>query len=311
MKAIYPPAWRVAPLILWIGSLASVAHGGPLNEAFPVGACGGPETRLEASRAGSAMVQQALSAGIPWDDATLNEYVNRLGQNLARNSGSSEVFSFYVLYNPAANAQAFPGGFIIINTGAITLAESEDELAYVISHEIAHENACDWQPVAARGNLYELICVVPTVVLGGPAGIAIAASTGWAAKAARARSHRTGEDRADRLAASYLWRAGYDPGAATRFFDRLEAEQQRTGQETGGLMASHPRTADRRQKLEKLIPTFPAQNAPPHDGSEFLKVRRAVLEYDEMYSRLASVPAPGRQAPLPELSRRSPESISK
>jgi predicted Zn-dependent protease len=311
MKTHYRAGWWVVLLIVWIVVLPPVVSGRAPNAFISDGACGGPEARLEASRAGSAMVEQVLSAGIRWDDNGLNEYLNRLGQNLARNSGSSEVFSFYVLYNPAVNAEALPGGFIVINTGAISLAESEDELAYVISHEIAHENSCDWRPVSPRGNLFELIGLVPAVVLGGPAGIAIAVGTGWAESAAHARSHRTGEDRADSLAAFYLWRAGYDPTAATRFFGRLEAEQQHTGGNVGGLMSSHPRTADRRKRLEKLIPTFPAQHDPPHDPSEFLKARRSVLEYDEMYSRLVSEPLPGHEAPLPVLSRRSPPSFSK
>lgn len=143
MKALYPSGWRVVLLIVSIVVLPTVVSGRASNAFTPDGACGGSEAKLEALRAGSPMVEQALSAGIRWDDNTLNEYVNRLGQNLARSSGSSEVFSFYVLYNPAVNAQAFAGGSIVINTGAITLAESEDELAYVISHEIAHENSCD------------------------------------------------------------------------------------------------------------------------------------------------------------------------
>ena len=82
---------------------------------------------------------------MPWGDKSLNEYVNRLGQNLARSSGSQQSFSFYVVYNPAVNAQAFPGGYVVINSGAISLAESDGELASVLSHEIAHENSCRWK----------------------------------------------------------------------------------------------------------------------------------------------------------------------
>jgi predicted Zn-dependent protease len=241
---------------------------------------------------------------MPWNERGLNEYVNRLGQNLARSSGSQQVFAFYVLYNPAVNAQAFPGGYIVINSGAISLAESEAELASVLSHEIAHENSCDWRMAPQKGNLFELICLVPTVVFGGPAGIAMAAGGGWAAGAARARVRRSGEERADRLAAQYLIRAGYDPHAAEQFFRRLQAEQDRSGREPSGLLATHPRTADRRRKLEKIIPNLPPPEFAPHDEAEFLRMRQAVREYDEMYSRLVGVRVPGHDAPPPELSRR-------
>jgi len=261
---------------------------------------------LEASQTGSAMVQQAFARGMPWRDKTLNEYVNRLGQNLARSSGSQQAFSFYVLYNPAVNAQAFPGGYIVINSGVISLAESEAELASVLSHEIAHENSCDWRAAPRKGNLFELIFLVPTVVLGGPAGIVIASGGDWAATLARARNGRSGEQRADRLAAEYLVRAGYDPRAAAQFFRRLQAEQERDGGEPGGLLATHPRTIDRRKNLEKIIPNLPPPDFAQHDEAEFIRMRRAIREYDDMYSRLVGVRVPGNDAPSPELSRRPP-----
>jgi predicted Zn-dependent protease len=267
---------------------------------------------LEANQAGNAMVQQVLAAGMPWGDKTLNEYVNRLGQNLARSSGSQQNFSFYVLYNPAVNAQAFPGGYIVINSGAISLAESEGELASVLSHEIAHENSCDWRAGPRKGNLLELIFLVPTVALGGPIGIAMAAGGGWATTAARARFARSDEERADRLAAQYLVRAGYDPNASARFFQRLQAEQERSGGgEPRGLLATHPRTIDREKKLEKIIPNLPPPEFAQHDEAEFLNMRRAVREYDEMYSRLVGVRVPGQDAPLPALSRRDPSPASR
>ena len=273
---------------------------------LPDGVCGGPQTMLEASRTGSAMVQQAFARGMPWGDKSLNEYVNRLGQNLARSSGSQQAFSFYLLYNPAVNAQAFPGGYIVINSGVISLAQSEAELASVLSHEIAHENSCDWREAPRKDNLFELIFLVPTVVLGGPAGIVIASGGDWAATLARARKGRSVEQRADRLAAEYLVRAGYDPHAAAQFFQRLQAEQERDGGEPGGLLATHPRTVDRRKKLEKIIPDLPPPEFAQHDEEEFLRMRCAIREYDAMYSRLVGVHVPGNDAAPPELARRPP-----
>jgi predicted Zn-dependent protease len=258
----------------------------------------------EASLTGQAMVQQVFARGMLWGDNSLNEYVNRLGQNLAHSSGSQQIFSFYVLYNPQINAQSFPGGYIVINSGVISLAGSEAELASVLSHEIAHENSCDWRTGPSKGNLFELIALVPTVVFGGPAGIAIAAGGGWAATLARARSSRSAEQRADSLAAQYLVRAGYDPHAAVQFFQRLQAEQELSGGEPGGSMATHPRSSDRRNKLEKIIPNLPPPEFVRHDEAEFLRMRRAVRDYDEIYSRIVGVRVPGLDPPPPELLRR-------
>jgi predicted Zn-dependent protease len=259
---------------------------------------------LEASQAGNIMVRQALATSMPWGDKSLNEYVSRLGQNLARRSGSEQDFSFYVVYDPHVNAQSFPGGYIVLNSGVISLAESEAELASVLSHEIAHENSCDWRTAPRKGNLIELIFLVPTVVFGGPAGIAIAVGSGWVATLARARSSRSNEERADRLAAQYLVRAGYDPSAAVQFFQRLQVEMEHAGGDPGGLLVTHPRSIDRQKNLEEVIPKLPPPEFAVHDEAEFLQMRRAVREYDEMYSRLVGVHVPGQDASPPELSRR-------
>jgi len=310
MRVVHPMSRRVI-LLVWVATfLPLAARSRSPATLLPDGVCGNNQTMLEATQAGNAMVQQVFASGMAWGDKSLNEYVNRLGQNLARSSGSQQIFAFYVVYNPAVNAQAFPGGYIVINSGAISLAESEAELASVLSHEIAHENSCDWHAAPRKGNLFELICVVPTVALGGPAGIAILAGSGWAGTLARARSSRATEERADRLAAEYLVRAGYDPHAAAEFFQRLQTEQERRGGEPGGLLATHPRTIDRQEKLEKIIPTFSPPEFALHDETEFLRMRKAVRDYDEIYSRVVGVRVPGHDAPPPELSRRPSSAAS-
>jgi predicted Zn-dependent protease len=305
MQVLRPLGRRLFGLCLAVLVPAAV-FGATGENLLPDGVCGNRQTMLQASETGSAMVQQAFAEGMPWGEKSLNEYVNRLGQNLARSSGSQEAFSFYVLYNPTVNAQAFPGGYIVINSGVISLAESEAELASVLSHEIAHENSCDWRAAPRKGNLFELIFVVPTVMLGGPAGIVIASGGNWAATLARARSARTTEERADRLAAEYLVRAGYDPHAAADFFQRLQVEQERAGGDAAGLLATHPRTVDRQRNLEKIIPSLPPPEYAQHNEADFLRMRDAVREYDEMYSRLVGVRVPGNDAPSPKLSRRAP-----
>jgi len=309
MKVMHPIGQWFTLWVLAVASLPLPAPGRSPDATLPDGICGSRETMLEAAQRGDAMVQQALARGMPWGDKSLNEYVNRLGQNLAESSGSQQVFAFYVVYNPAANAQSYPGGYIVIDSGVISLAESEAELASVLSHEIAHENSCDWRTTSWKGNFFELIALVPSVIFAGPAGIALVSGSGWADTVARARLSRSEEERADRLAALYLVRAGYDPRAAVKFFERLQLEQERSGREPGGLLATHPRSRDRQKKLEKILPSLPPPEFALHNEAEFLRMRRAVREYDEIYSRAVGVRVPGYDAPLPELSRR-PSSLT-
>lgn len=310
MKALHLPTRWVLLLVWAVTFLPLPARGRSPDALLPDGVCGSSQSMLEATQAGNVMVQQALAQGMPWGDKSLNEYVNRLGQNLARSSGSQQIFSFYVVYDPRINAQSFPGGYVVINSGTISLAESEAELASVISHEIAHENSCDWRNTQWKGNLIQIIALVPSVIFAGPAGIALASANGWAASAARARFSRSEEQHADRLAAIYLVRAGYDPHASLRFFERLQKEQKRAGGEGGGILATHPRSRDRRRKLEKIIPTLPPPEFEVHDEAEFRRLRQAVLDYDQIYARAVGVRAPGQDAPPPpELSRR-PSSLA-
>ena len=306
MKVLYLIGARPTLLVLVVAFLPWPARAQRRDALLPDGVCGNRNAMLEASHRGRTMLHQALTAGMPWADKSLNEYVNRLGQNLARSSGSQQVFSFYVLYNPEVNAVSFPGGYIVINSGAISLAESEAELASVLSHEIAHENSCDWRTAPGKRNLLELICMLPMVILGEPAGIVAEAGSGWGVRVVRARFSRAVEQRADRLAAQYMVRAGYDPHAAAQFIERFHADQERGGGETGGLLATHPRSTERRKKLEKIILHLPPPAFALHDKAEFLRMRQAVREYDEMYSRLVGVRVPGHNAPPPVLSRRTP-----
>ncbi|HLK48358.1 MAG TPA: M48 family metalloprotease, partial [Bryobacteraceae bacterium] len=71
-------------------------------------------------------------------DPIITEYVNRVGQNLVRNSDAKVPFTFQVVEAEDLNAFALPGGYVFVNTGLIVMAEEEDEFAGAVAHEIAH-----------------------------------------------------------------------------------------------------------------------------------------------------------------------------
>jgi len=282
-----------------------VTQAGTHSEPILDGSCGDSQRLADADRVGRAMVQEAFAGGTPWGGEDLREYVNRLGQNLARASGSRQNLTFYVLYDPEINAQAFPGGYVVVNSGAIGSAESEAELAAVLSHEIAHINACDCQ-IAPRKNLVEFLALVPALALVSPVGIALTAGTGLVAPVTRARSRRAAERRADRLAAEYLVRAGYDPRAAVTMLARIEHEG--AGEPgTRGPLATHPRASDRLKHEEEVLARLPLPELVPHDEAEFRRMQKAVRDYDELYAQAAHRRLPGREPVLPPLSHRPPE----
>src|SRR5207302_5136270 len=75
-------------------------------------------------------------------DPMINEYVNRVGQNLVRNSDAKVPFTIKVVDSDVINAMALPGGFFYVNSGLILAADDEAEMAGVMAHEIAHGAAC-------------------------------------------------------------------------------------------------------------------------------------------------------------------------
>src|ERR1017187_1868242 len=112
-------------------------------------------------------------------DSAVAEYVNRLGQNLVRNSDAKGPFTIKVLDSDEVNAFALPGGFMFVNTGLILKAENEAELAGVLSHEIAHVAARHGTRQATRGELINYASI-PLIFMGGWAGYAIRQGAGLA-----------------------------------------------------------------------------------------------------------------------------------
>jgi len=77
-------------------------------------------------------------------DPVVTEYVNRIGQNLVRNSDAQVPFTIKVIDSDVVNAMALPGGFFYVNSGLILAADEEAEMAGVMAHEIAHVAACHY-----------------------------------------------------------------------------------------------------------------------------------------------------------------------
>src|SRR5271166_4862712 len=113
------------------------------------------------------------------NDPVIAEYVNRVGQNLVRNSDAKVPFTIKVIDSEEVNAFALPGGFFFVNTGILLNADNEAEMAGVMSHEIAHVAARHGTRQASRGELINYGSI-PLIFLGGWTGYAIRQSMGLA-----------------------------------------------------------------------------------------------------------------------------------
>jgi predicted Zn-dependent protease len=229
---------------------------------------------------GRSYSQQVESTSKLVTDSTITEYVNRIGQNLVRNSDALVPFTIKVLDTDDVNAFALPGGFFYVDSGLILAAENEAELAGVMAHEIAHVAACHAAREISRGQLMNLASI-PLIFVGGGIGYAAQSLAGLAVPLGFMKFSRGFESEADFLGVEYLYKAGYDPQALTSFFEKVKAmEKQRPGT-LAKAFDTHPQTPDRIEKTQKEINTLlPAETEYKLDTSEFedIKTRLAGLQ---------------------------------
>ena len=163
-------------------------------------------------------------------DPVVTEYVNRVGQNLVRNSDAQVPFTIKVIDSDQINAFALPGGFFYVNSGLIMHADEESELAGVMAHEIAHVCARHGTKNATKGQIMQL-ATIPLVMLGpgGWAGYAIYQGAQLVVPISFLKFSRDAEREADYLGLQYMYKAGYDPNSFVSFFEKVTALEETTG----------------------------------------------------------------------------------
>ncbi|MEJ2008676.1 MAG: M48 family metallopeptidase [Acidobacteriota bacterium] len=214
-------------------------------------------------------------------DPVINEYVNRVAQNVARNSDLKIPLTVKIIDSPDINAFALPGGFLYVNTGLLQAANEEDQLAGVIAHEIAHVAARHWASQMTKATIlqYAMIPLMLTPMsMGVYYGVMEAYMNG--VPLAFLKFSRNDEAEADFLGIQYMYKAGYDPNAYVAFFGKIAQEHRRSPGSVPSIFADHPPTPARIIKAEKEIQTILPQR------KEYLV---STSEFNDMKTRLESV----------------------
>jgi len=210
-------------------------------------------------------------------DPAITEYVNRIGQNLVRNSDSRVPFTIKVIDNGEVNAFALPGGFFYVDSGLILAADSESELAAVMAHEIAHVAARHATKNMTKQQIWNMASI-PLMFIGGPAAYAIAEVASIAVPLGFLKFSRDAEREADMLGLQYAYAAGYDPQAFVQFFERLKVEEKQKHSKIAKMFATHPMTADRISAAQDEIRTyFPDRDSYVVDTSEFAAMKARLI----------------------------------
>jgi len=215
-----------------------------------------------------------------FEDPVVNEYVNRVGQNLVRNSDAKVPFTIKVVESDEVNAFALPGGFFYVNTGTLLAADDEAELAGVMAHEIAHVAARHGAEQASKGQLLN-IATIPLIFLGGPAGFGIRQAAGFMIPVTFLSFSRAAEAEADYLGLQYMYKTGYDPTSAVSFFEKLQAKETAKPGTMNKLFATHPLTGDRIEMEKKNIELIlPDRDQYVVTTSEFNKVKARLVQLE-------------------------------
>ncbi len=209
------------------------------------------------------------------DDPVISEYVNRVGQNLVRNSDAQVPFTIKVLDDDEVNAFALPGGFFFVNSGLIKLAETESELAGVMAHEIAHVTARHGTRQATKGQIANFASIPLAIFLpGGWLGYGVYQGVQLAVPLTFLKFSRGYEKEADFLGLQYLYKAGYDPTSMITFFERIQAQQKRKKSAAAKMFSSHPPTSKRIKLIQEAMgEILPARPQYTVNTSEFQQVR--------------------------------------
>jgi predicted Zn-dependent protease len=215
-------------------------------------------------------------------DPVVVEYVNRIGQNIVKNSDCKVPFTIKVIDSDEINAMALPGGFFYVNSGLIMAADEEAELAGVMAHETAHVCAHHAARELTRMN-YAQIGSIPLIIFtqGSWTGYGIYEASQLAIPISFLEFSREFEAEADWLGLQYMYKAGYDPQAFIQFFEKIDALEKHKPGTLAKVFADHPQTPDRIMHSEEEIATImPARPDYVVTTSEFddIKDRLARIE---------------------------------
>ncbi len=215
-------------------------------------------------------------------DPVIVEYVNRVGQNLVKNSDAKVPFTIKVIDSDEVYAMALPGGFFYVNSGLILACDEEAELAGVMAHEISHVVAHHAAREMTRMN-YAQIGSIPLIIMtsGSWTGYGIYEASQLAVPVAFLKFSRVNETEADYLGVQYMYRAGYDPQSFITLFEKLDALEKHKPGTLAKAFSDHPQTPDRIAHSEDEIATIlPAKPDYIVTTSEFddVKARLARLE---------------------------------
>jgi len=207
-----------------------------------------PAQELEIGRQGYGPVIQEYGL---YDDATLQAYVNSVGQKVARVSHLPDLeWHFTIMDDPAVNAFAMPGGYIYITRGILAYLNSEAQLAGVLGHEIGHVTRRHTAATMTKQQLFGAGLALGSIV--SPTFQRYSGAAQQALGLLFLKYSRSDESQADELGVEYATKAGYDSREIPATYAMLKRITDASGQRLPGFLETHPDPGDREKVTTDL-----------------------------------------------------------
>jgi predicted Zn-dependent protease len=219
-------------------------------------------------------------------DLALQTFLDKMGQSLVAQIGSTPFeFKFYLINAQDPNAFAIPGGYIFVTTGLLVLAENEQEIAGVLSHEISHVTARHIAQLiekSKRLNIASMVAILAAMLAGGGgAGSQAGATMAMATTEALALKYtREMETDADQNGLHLLTKAGYDPNGMITLFNRLQKVSLAMAPNIPAYLLTHPAVENRISLLENLLQMGTKPTGPFRTIGNFRRIQTKVFAED-------------------------------
>jgi predicted Zn-dependent protease len=279
--------FSISILIVTI-SLSSIADTNRINLPELGNSASDVLSNAEEREYAESLIRQMRAYELLVEDPLISDFFSDMGYNLASRSDQPEAaFTFVVLDQLVINAFAAPGGVIALHSGLILLADTQDEVAGVLSHEIAHVTQLHMYRAFEKGKTMNILAMLAMMGLilasGGDGDIVTGAVVGAQAVAAQAQINftRHNEVEADRVGIRTLAAAGYDPQGMADFFGKMSQTNRANGEGPPEFLRTHPMSVNRVAEAESRIQNLPPVEA--DEGRQFYIVQarlRALLEKD-------------------------------
>ena len=275
-------------VMISVVSLSSIAQSGRVNLPELGNSANNVLSDSEEREYGESLIRQLRAYELLVEDPLISDFFSDMGFNLASNSDQpGAAFTFVVLDEGMVNAFAAPGGVIALHSGLILLADTQDEVAGVLSHEIAHITQLHMYRAFEKGKTMNIIALLAMMGLilasGGDGEVITGAVMGAQGMAAQAQINftRHNEIEADRVGIRTLSASGYDPQGMADFFEKMGQTSRANGEGPPEFLRTHPVSVNRIAEAKSRIQNLPPVE--PNEGRQFYIVQarlRAMLEDD-------------------------------